>query len=490
MKMRIKDRLNRENLSRGASYIKRNGVVPSFYKAYERLIRDEDEKDYMKTSDVFDEIAGREQRELEENRKFTHNYRISIIVPAYETDPEYFREMALSVITQTYTNWELVIADASESDKVKFVVDAIRKEFGERASETKLKYIRLTENKGISGNTNEALKVATGEYVGLLDHDDVLTENALYEVMEVLESGLINKGLSYENNIKVIYSDEDKVNSDMSKFFDYHKKPDFDIDLLRTNNYICHFFVVRKELADEVNGFNPEFDGSQDHDFILRCVERLERSQIKHIDKVLYHWRSHINSTATNPDSKLYAYEAGKKAVMAHLDRLGIKAEVTDTLHLGFYRVKYHVSASELTDIKIMSLDELKALNYDEIKEIEESYILILNDNVKPKNPEFIEEFLGHLKRPEVGCVGGLVISKNGKIESAGYKKDGDTMIPEFAGLNRHFSGYLHRAKLQRMVDGVCTDCMMIKKSALTEDKKMSPDYIVVYTPYSVFKRA
>ena len=487
--MRIKDRLNKENLSRGASYIKRNGVIPSFYKAYERLIRDEDEKDYMKTPDVFDEIAGREQRELEENRKFTHNYRISILVPAYETDSEYFREMAVSVINQTYANWELIIADASESDRVKYIVDSIRKEFGERAGETKLKYYRLAENKGISENTNEALKVATGEYIGLLDHDDVLSENALYEVMEVLEEGLFHKGSSYSNNIKLIYSDEDKINSDRTRYFDYHKKPDFDIDLLRTNNYICHFLVVRKELAEEVHGFNPEFDGSQDHDFILRCVERLDRNQIKHIDKVLYHWRSHESSTATNPDSKLYAYEAGKAAIKAHLERLNIKAEVTDTLHLGFYRVKYIVSSEELTDIKIMSLEELKALSYEEIGNIEENYILILNDNVRPKNPEFIEEFLGHVKRPEVGCVGGLVISRDGKIESAGYRKSGDNMIPEFAGLNRHFSGYLHRAKLQRMVDGVCTDCMMIKKSAITKDLRLSSDYIVVYTPYSVFKR-
>jgi len=487
--MGIKDRLNKENINRGISYLKRNGLSASFVKAAERISRDEDEKDYCPADDVFSEIARKEEYELESKRQFTHCYKISLLVPAYETDPEFFREMVMSVMNQSYSNWELCIADASESDRVSYMLDSIRKEYGDRASENRIRYIRVPDNKGISANTNEALKLASGEYVGFLDHDDLLSENALYEVMEVLEEGLYSEGNSYRNRVKVIYSDEDKTNSDRSKYFDWHRKPDFDIDLLRTNNYICHFLVVRKELLEEVGGLSSAYNGAQDHDLILRCAEKVERASIKHIDKVLYHWRSHESSTATNPESKLYAYEAGKKAVKDHLQRLNIQAEVTDTEHLGFFRVKYNVTARELTQVEIISLDELKNTPLSELLEKDADYFMVLNDNIKVKNPMFIEEMLGHLKRDEVGCVGGLVIGKNGKIESAGYKRFGEKLEPEFSGLNRHFSGYLHRAKLQRKVDGVCTDCMMIKKEALTEDKTLSSEYIVVYTPYSIFKR-
>lgn len=481
-------RINKENFNRGINYLKRNGVVNSYYKAVERIARDNDEKDYMKT-DVFDEIAHKERREIEENRTFTHNYKLSILVPAYETDPEYFRAMVESVIQQTYPNWELCIADASESEKVSYLIDTIRREYGDMANESKIRYIKLDENKGISENTNEALKMATGEYVSLLDHDDVLEDNALYEVMEVLEEGLSYNGVSYTNNVKVVYSDEDKINSDRTKYFDYHRKPDFNIDLLRTNNYICHFLTVRRELALSVGGFHRKFDGSQDHDFILRCVENLEPSSIKHIDKVLYHWRSHESSTATNPESKMYAYDAGLRAVKAHLERKGIKADVINTEHLGFYRVVYKVDAEQLADVEIISTDEFKTLSIDEIRALDASYIMIMSDRIQPLNLGYVEELLSHLIRPEVGCVGGLVIGRNGKIESAGYRKEGDEMIPEFSNLNRHFSGYLHRAKLQRSCDGVCTDCMMVKKSALSDDKTLLKDYLVVYTPYGVFRR-
>lgn len=494
--MNIKESFRKENLNRGISYLKRNGVMPSVYKALERIERDKTESNglIVDKNDVFDAIARKEQREIEEKRAFTHNYKISIVVPAYETDSEFFRKMVQSVILQTYSNWELCIYDASESDRVKYMVESLMKEYDHKLSPEKIKYVKGNENKGISLNTNEALKLATGEYIGLLDHDDELSENALYEVMEVLEAGLSYDGVSYTNSVKMIYSDEDKINGDGTKHFDFHRKPDFDLDLLRSNNYVCHFLVVRRELALKVNGFKSEYDGSQDHDFILRCVENVHEDEIKHIDKILYHWRSHEKSTATNPESKLYAYEAGKRAVKDHLNRMNVKSEVEDSEHLGFYRVKYKVTAEDLAQITILTLKEFKNLSYDELQNMEEKYIMILNHNVKPLDHLFLEDMLGYLLRDDVGCVGGLVIGKNGKIESAGYTRiksdsDEDSLIPDFAGLNRHFSGYLHRAKLPRKVDGVCTDCMMIKKSSLKEDKKLKKDQKVIYTPYSVFKR-
>ena len=472
-------RLNDANIKRLTSYIKRNGVKASAYKVLERLQRDDTEKTY--SQDVFDLIADKEQHEEEANTEFTHRYKISVIVPAYETGKKRISEMISSVLGQSYDNFELCIADASESDEVEETVKSF--------ANSKIKYLRLSENNGISENTNEALKMASGEYVCFLDHDDILTGNALFEVMKVLEQGLKSEGGFLTNTVKLIYSDEDKCNDDCSEFFDHHIKPNFDIDLLRTNNYICHLLTVRRELALEAGGFDKEFDGAQDHDFIFRCVEKLSRNEIVHIPKVLYHWRSHVSSTATNPDSKLYAYDAGKRAVSAHLSRLGIEATVSDTEHLGFYRVKYKVSAKELTEIKIMSLDELKSMTEEDLSDDDFSYIMVLNDNVRPQNAEFLEEMLGILKRDDVGCVGGLVTSK-GNIESAGYSLgENGELKPDFNGLNKHFSGYLHRAKVVREVAGVCTDCMMVKKSSINPGGTLKPDGLVVYCPYSVFKR-
>jgi len=479
--------LTAANIKRLESYIKRNGIRESVIKVMERLDRDKSEETY--TQDVFDLIMDREQEEYEREKKFTHRYKFSIVVPAYETGERRIKEMIYSVLGQTYDCWELCIADASDSDEVENAVKSIIESSVDDENPYTIKYTRLSENKGISENTNEALKMAEGEYVVFMDHDDILTSNALFEAACVLEKGLKSEGGFLTNSVKLIYSDEDKCNDDLTEFFDHHSKPDFDIDLLRTNNYICHLLIVRRTLALSVGGFDREYDGSQDHDFIFRCIEQLGRDEIVHISKVLYHWRSHESSTATNPDSKLYAYEAGKRAVKAHLDRIGIAADVSDAPHLGFYRVKYKVSAEDLTKIHIMSLDSLKSMKHEEVEALDCEYIMIQNDNVRPVNSEYLEEMLGILKRDEVGCVGSLVINK-GKIESAGYTADADgNLIPDFAGINKNYSGYLHRAKLVREVDGVCTDCMMVKKAEVKEDGTLSGEKLVVYCPYSVFKR-
>lgn len=485
--MDIKKRLNKQNIMRGISYLKRNGLKEAYYKAKERLIRDDDEKDYSEK--VINNIITREEAELQRKRDFIHKYKISVIVPAYETEERYIRDMLSSVTEQTYSNWELCIADGSSTDKVKTAVEEFCRSCPEETA-VKIKYKKLNRNLGISGNTNEALKMATGEYIGLLDHDDILTSDALYQVMCVLEAGLYEIDKKYINRIKCIYSDEDKVNNDLNRYFDYHKKPDFDIDLLRTNNYICHFFVVRSELAKKV-GFNDKYNGAQDHDFIFRCVENLENNEIYHIEKVLYHWRSSDGSTAENPDSKLYAYEAGKYAIEDHLNRMGIKAEVVNTKHLGFYRVKYNVTKENiLEDILCMGKTQWDMATYDEIKGSGHKYIMVMSDDIKPVTSDYLEELSSNLIRAEVGCVGGKIIDRHGKIESAGYRRDEmGQMIPLFRGLDKNYSGYLHRASLQQKVDGVSLDCMMIKVEALDTDKNLSEKYMVIYDPYAEFVR-
>jgi glycosyltransferase involved in cell wall biosynthesis len=245
-----------------------------------------------------------------------------------------------SCISQTYENWELVIADGSKSDIVKDTISKYK--------DSRIKYIRLGENGGISENTNAAIEAATGDYCGLLDHDDLITPDALYEISHAIYNSVSVKG----KDPIFAYSDEDKCDSEGKSFYDPHFKLDFNLDLFLTNNYVCHFTVIKTEVVKRLK-IRREYDGSQDYDLILRIVSHLlikekENKDAKHVEesvihvpKVLYHWRCHENSTADNPQSKMYAYEAGKKALIDFAQRMGWKADVRHNKHLGFYRIEY-----------------------------------------------------------------------------------------------------------------------------------------------------
>lgn len=259
----------------------------------------------------------------------------SILVPVYRTPETYFREMVQSVLDQSYANWELLLGDASPDESLKHVVEEI--------NDSRVRYIKIAENKGISANTNVILKEAKGDYIGLLDHDDTLTPDALYCVYEA-----VKKSEALGKTAKMIYSDEDKGDGEMEHFYDVNKKPAFDQDYLWSNNYICHFTVMEAGLMKSL-GFRPAFDGAQDFDIFLRAAREIEvqhengdaDSQVVNISRVLYHWRCHRDSTAVNPQSKLYAYEAGKRAVEADLKARGIEAVVIHSKHLGFYKVSF-----------------------------------------------------------------------------------------------------------------------------------------------------
>lgn len=480
-------KVNKLNIARANSYFKRNGLSETFYKVCEKLSRDKAEKFY---NEEFLMMRVREET-LNKQREtsFIHAYKISILVPAYETDSVYLTELLDSVTGQSYKNWELIIADGSVSGLVRRCVEQYAECLDDKTA-SKIKYLALSENGGISANTNAALYAATGEYIALLDHDDVLEKDALFEVVSVLDKNIIQDGNIYYNKIKVVYTDEDKTDSKTLRYFDPHFKPDFNMDLLRSNNYICHFLVVRRELALSIGGFRPEYDGSQDYDFILRAVENIPVDAIYHVDKVLYHWRSHLNSTAENTDSKLYAYDAGKRAIEDHLKRKGLDGEVIDTKHRGFYRVKY---AAEDSSVKMVTRTEWNDFSEKEINEIEEEFIMILADDLEATSEDYISEFLGVLRRYEVGCVGGKIYDKHYKVESAGFLKNSEgDFAPSFNGLNGHFSGYMHRANLMQKVDGVSLDCMMIRRCAI-EFKDNKPNlkrgYITVYDPYAEFRR-
>jgi len=283
---------------------------------------------------------------------------ISICVPLYNTPEKYFCEMIDSVIAQTYPNWQLCLADGSPNEALRGVIKA------KYAAEERICYRHLDENLGIAENTNKAFEMATGEWISLLDHDDILPPEALYETLvaaKVAEGkASLVRWRQPEGEIEAVYSDEDKISEDLTEHFDPHFKPDYNIDLLRTNNYITHLFTVKREIVERVGGFISKYNGAQDFDFIFRCTDAAKG--VAHVPRVLYHWRTSAGSTAENPASKMYAYEAGKLAIEDHLKAKGLDGEVSFTRNLGFYRVKYQVKQDELISIIIPNKDQVEML--------------------------------------------------------------------------------------------------------------------------------
>ena len=287
---------------------------------------------------------------LERQRKtvFEEAPCFSIVVPLYNTPERFLTAMIDSVRAQTFGNWQLCLADGSDEEHTQ--VGEICRTMA--LEDHRICYRKLEKNGGISENTNECLKMASGDWVAFFDHDDLLAPNALFEAMMVLDRFPATE---------LIYTDEDKVDEYGTKWTDPHFKPDYDAELLRTNNYICHFLMVKKKLADSVGGLRSEYNGAQDYDFILRCTEKTRN--IVHIPKVLYHWRIHEQSTAGNQESKLYAYDAARKALEDHLGRCGVDgAKVEKTDIPGYYRVVYPVRKKAGVSILIRVKDQSQEL--------------------------------------------------------------------------------------------------------------------------------
>ena len=273
-------------------------------------------------------------------KQFSNSPKISVIVPMYKTKEKFFKDLVNCMIKQTYPNWELCLADGSPEKNENY-----RKHY---EKDERIKYKFLGENKGIAGNTNAAIEMATGEYIALLDHDDILAEYALYEVARC-----INKN----PNVEFMYSDEDKIDGRDNRY-DAYFKPDFAPDTLRCQNYICHISIFKKEVMDKLEGFRSDYDGAQDYDIFLRMSEIVKEENIKHIPKILYHWRVHRESTAQlNSNAKNYAFEAGKKAISDHLKRIGLEGEVSEGCLDGIYRVDYKVKGNPKVSLIIPNKD-------------------------------------------------------------------------------------------------------------------------------------
>lgn len=385
------------NIRKTVSYLKRNGLKETLVTVKERLMPQKQEPyTYAAVSE--------QQLEEQKARIWQKPVTFSILVPAYHTPERYYREMMESVRSQTYPHWQLVIGDAGEGDALEQIAVA----YGDE----RISYHHLSGNRGIADNTNETLQWAEGDYIALLDHDDLLTPDALYEMASAIEAAA-KAGEGIDAAPRMLYSDEDKCDEEARRFYEPNRKPDFNLDLLMTNNYICHLLVLRADVMRQL-GFRREYDGAQDHDLVLRAAGLLWRipGAICHIPRVLYHWRCHSASTAANPESKLYAYEAGVRASQDFVSSQGWKATVSMTPHMGFSRAEY--------------------------------------------DPPVLTQ------RAELGAVGGRVLGKGRRIVGGMMNDAGEV---QYLGLKDGYSGYLNRAILVQQAQALDLRCICLRES-------------------------
>lgn len=460
--------------------------------------------------------------------KFGREVKFSILMPLYNTPEKFLRQAIESVIDQTYENWELCLADGSDEEHA--YVEQVCREYMDRDKQylrprsslyCRILYKKLEKNEGISGNTNACLSMASGNYIALFDHDDVLHPSVLYEYMKAI----CEKGADY------IYCDEAtfKGSGTIDDMITLHFKPDYAPDNLRANNYICHFSAFARKLLDGTQLFRSEFDGSQDHDMILRLTSRA--NCVVHVPKLLYYWRSHEGSVASDINAKSYAIEAARGAVAAHLASQGFKNfEITSTKAFEtIFQIKYEILGNPKVSVVIPNRDHLEDLsrcissiverstydNYeiiviennssrDEVfayyRKIQENpairvityegefnysrinnlgvaqakgeYVLLLNNDTAVITPDWIEELLMYAQRSDVGAVGAKLYYEDRTIQHAGV----------VLGLGAHRTaghshyrvssqnlGYMGRLCYAQNVMAVTGACLMMQKALYEE---------------------
>ena len=454
-----------------------------------------------------------EERKRQEETVFPKDITFSILVPLYNTPEKFLREMIDSVQAQTYGKWELCLADGSDDAHPE--VGRICQEYMQ--NDSRIKYKKIEKNLGISGNTNVCFGMATGEYIGLFDHDDLLHPSVLYEYMRAI----------CEQDADYIYCDEVTFEGNsIDNMLTIHFKPDFSIDNLRANNYICHFSVFSEKLLEETGLFRSEFDGSQDHDMILRLTSRAKK--IVHVPKILYYWRSHPQSVAADINAKTYAIDAAKRAVLAHLKSCGLEGTVESTRAFPtIFRIKYKLKAKPMISIIIPNKDhrdDLKrcvdsilnkstyenyeilivennstetetfayykmlenqpkvrvityeaegGFNYSKInnfaaKQAKGEYLLLLNNDTKVITREWMEELLMYAQRDDVGAVGAKLYYADNTIQHAGIVIG--LGAHHAAGHTHHLLpkenlGYMGRLCYAQDVTAVTGACLLVRKS-------------------------
>lgn len=457
-----------------------------------------------------------EARLAERNTVFDKEIKYSILVPLYNTPQKFLVEMIDSVMEQTYTNFELCLADGSDPEHK--YVGAYCKE--ESSKDSRIKYKKLDKNQGISGNTNECYKMATGNYIGLFDHDDILHPSVLYEYTKAI----CDKDADY------LYCDEATFKKgNIDNMITLHFKPDYAIDTLRANNYICHFSVFNRKLLEGTELFRSQFDGSQDHDMILRLTTAAEH--VVHVPKLLYYWRSHKGSVASDISAKTYAIEAARGAVSEHLHTMGFEGfEVLSTRAFEtIFRIRYQLLSNPKISVIIPNYnhcEDLKrcvtsilekstydsyeiiivennstepeifryyeslkdnpfitivtykgAFNYSKINNYGVSfatgeYLLLLNNDTEVITRNWIEELLMYAQRSDIGAVGAKLYYKDMSIQHAGivlnlgaHRTAGHTHYK----VNMENVGYMGKLCYAQDVTAVTGACLMVRKSLYME---------------------
>jgi len=518
--LNIKNAVNAVNF-----YLKEYGLKKTtkkvFRAIYNRLFvrqdlyfNDSNYKDWIKNNEpTLEELNKQKKQEFKIKPKF------SIIVPMYNTPINYFEQLVDCLINQTYQNWELCLADGS-TQKNSEIDNIIKKD-------KRIFYKFLNKNEGISGNTNKALEMTTGDFILLLDHDDLLPIFCLYELV---------KCINENPDVEFIYTDEDQIEGD--KRCRPHFKPDFAIDTLRSNNYITHLSVFKKELMDKLGGFKSKYNGAQDYDIILRTIENTDK--IVHIPKILYHWRVHTNSTSMLADAKPYAYEAGINAIEDHLKRQKLNAKVTHGGDLkGIYEVEYNVIGNPSVSIIIPNKDNIKLLrrcinsilelttyeNYEIVivennsekketfeyyKEIEKNnkiriiyfkekgfnyskiinygvkncksdFIVQLNNDTKLLTPRWLEKFIGFAQRKDIGAVGARLLYKDKSIQHSGIGIGILGLAANlFVNTPKNAHAYFGREVLTRNVSAVTGACLFARRQIYEEVGYMDEENFAV----------
>lgn len=459
-----------------------------------------------------------ERRRKEEETVFPDMVKFSILVPLYNTPREFLTAMLDSVVQQTYGNWELCLADGSD-DSHSYVgqicLEYQKADEARTGGKGRIAYKKLEKNEGISGNTNRCLAMATGEYIGLFDHDDIIHPSVLYEYAKVINE----QGADY------IYCDETTFkNSDINKMLTMHFKPDYAIDNLRANNYICHFSVFHRQLLDGDELFRTKYDGSQDHDMILRLTDKAKK--VVHVPKLMYYWRSHAGSVASGIQAKTYAVDAAKGAVAEHLRKHGYEHfKITSTRAFEtIFKISYQIIGNPKISIVIANKDHEADLRrclasifekstydnyevivvennsetteiwkyYEELKENERvkivtyqggfnysavnnlgveaaegEYILLLNNDTQVITVNWMEELLMYAQRQDVGAVGAKLYYGDKTIQHAGvvlglgaHRTAGHSHYMQ----HRENLGYMGRLCYAQNVSAVTGACLLVSK--------------------------